>query len=184
VLYMRTPPSVGSTCHPRVALSKRCSASVHLSERSGRYLWPRLRRLNPQGGTGAKAGSRFTGSSHRRRFEGRLPISMKPKDPRKGPCAIRLPAGHLFRGSPPISMMQSIAVATGGSSIQQHPRIVKGRSKDCPKWACFFPVATTLPARTPRLGLLGSIAAALHVAVGKQVHRLQSTPSGLGCFGS
>jgi len=30
----------------------------------------------------------------------------------------------------------------------------------------------------------GSVAVALHVAVGKQVHRLQSTPSGLGCFGS
>ena len=82
---------------------------------------------NPQGGTGAKAGSRFTGSSHRRRFEGRLPISMKPKDPRKGPCAVSVnPLTIYFMVVAPISMLQSVAVATHGRTIPRRSGFVKG----------------------------------------------------------
>jgi len=54
-----------------------------------------------------------------------------------------------FSGWLPISVLQSIAVAFHGSSIQWHSWVVKGCSKDCPKWPLYFPVATTLFARTP-----------------------------------
>ena len=81
---------------------------------------------NPQGGTGAKAGSQCTGSNQEA-FSGWLPISMKPKDPRKGPCAVSVnPLTIYFMVVAPISMLQSVAVATHGRTIPRRSGFVKG----------------------------------------------------------